>query len=287
MKGALVVIMTIAAACTPLIGGDNWSPDPQGGSAPTYKLVVIAGQSNALGPTATAGNLSGVTYPDDMPFAYKLSGVTDPPLWGESWYDEDGGLLRLNVKYDTSTCIGVEFTLGQRLEEVNPGQWRIAKLAVSSSGLEHWYPNSPYPASEVATLGNLLEQFVDYLTAAEAATDSQLKFMVWIQGEADASVEVQANQYVARMLLIRDYLWNNGFPAIRIVMGRLNDDFSGAYMSTVRAAMETLASDYPGFLLVDLDPYALQGDNIHYTVASILAMGPDFANAYFTYTGEI
>lgn len=219
-----------------------------------------------------------------MPYAYKLAGVADPPQWGES--DFSGGGLRLGVKFDASTCLGIEFTMGQRLDEVNTDKWRIAKLALSSSGLEHWYPNSPYPASEVPTIGNLWTQFLAYLAAAESATDSRLKFIAWIQGEADASSEAQANQYVTRMVQMRDSLWNNGFPGVRWLIGRLNINFTGTYAATVRAAQETLAADYAGFLLVDLDPFALQGDNIHYTVASALAMGDDFANSWFGYTGE-
>lgn len=238
------------------------------------KLFIVWGQSNATGATAGAGALSGVTYPSSMPYQYRIGAVANPPNWvNRGWLTLDRALGPDGVTY----YVGPEITCAQRLEEVEPGVWCIYKCSLSSSGMEHWHPDSTFPTLDPDGK-TAHDRMREEISAAQIAQGATAKFVLVMNGEADSANLTQANLYFDRMVAMRDFL-QGFFPDLMFVIGRLNDTFSGVQAAIVRAAQDALAAE-ADFYVVDLDAYAMNVDNIHYPIASHLAMGPDFANAY-------
>lgn len=235
-------------------------------------LVVLGGQSNAVG-TARVGLLPEelvLTEPYPLPYVAVFGGAANPPVL----MDHPAADLGMRATREGQLIFAAELTMGRALDAAAPGRWAIFKDALSSSCLEHWSPTGTYPTLAPP---NWFTQWIARTREAERETGSRVAAFVWIQGECDASQETSATRYGERLKTFVA-AFHAQFPGVPFVYGRLSRNFSGKYAAIVRAAQDELASE-PGFHLVDLDPYPLQSDRIHYTASAFLQMGPAFADA--------
>lgn len=242
---------------------------------PAQYLACGFGQSNLLG--ATAVSLAGVTYPATMQWKYRVGGVANPPTWVERGWTNLGLALGPD---NVTNYVGPFIDMAQRLEEVEPGQWELIELALSSSGMEHW-ASATFPTLDPDGI-SLRQRYRTMITDAQTARGLTAKFALAVNGEADSANETQANLYKQRMIDFRDYLQQE-VPDLRIIVARLNDSFSAPFSATVRTAQGELGAERD-FIVVSTDDYAMAGDNIHYPLASHLAMGRNYADAWFAST---
>ena len=170
---------------------------------------------------------------------------------------------------------GPELSFGRAVADVIPGQ-RIAliKHAIGGTNL--------YSDWNATTNGGDYLDFVETTHAAlqvltAAGLDYEIKGMLWMQGEADASPSASAAYKTNLQALIASVRQEFGVPAMPFVMG-LTYSSSG-----VRAAQLAVAAADPLVSAVDLSDLAATGlvtyDNIHLNTASQLEFGRRLAIA--------
>lgn len=259
---------SVVDACSP---HDSAAPvaTPDAPGVVEAGIVVLGGQSNALGTTVGTTALNNVVYPTHMLLAAQLG--TTPRM---AWHDWAG--LGARTTFDGTRMVGPEIDMGRRLEEHQPDRWSLLKVAVSSTSMEHWGPSSSYPSAT----DNLFTQLSSRMAAAEGARGARVYFLAWWQGEADAATVTSAEKWGTRMVAFRDALLPR-FPGLVVVFARINDDFSAPGATTLRAQQEWLAMQ-PGFVMIDVDDLAMNADRIHYPLASHLVVGRRFVDGYLS-----
>lgn len=242
-------------------------------------LAVVDGQSLAVGGTATQPLLD--SYLADNSFSVTgilyqahLSGVADPLVWGP---DRTWGAVGLRAQADGNTVIGPAIDMLRRLNDLEPGQWCGMTFGVSSSSLAtHWDPVGTFPATESK---RLFLQYVDAIKAAEDAQEATFRFSARFQQEADAATSTNANAWRYRMLAYRDALRKH-FPDVTIIIARPHIDSTTAFsVNTIRPSVEYLATQ-PGFAMVDMDPYTMGPDFVHFPASENLLFGRAFADKW-------
>ncbi len=232
------------------------------------KIAVLIGQSNQLGAAVGAQALNNQIYP---PLPYYDHIQIDPTEAVYNWAP-----LGLRLSYSGSYYVGPEIDLARRLEEVEPGQWVIFKFTISSTSIVHWLPATNYPSG----YPNVWTQLTGEMASASAAIQGDVRFVAWSIGETDASQQSSANVFQSRMITFHD-AWMPLFPTTeKFLVAQLHINNLAPGKPTIRTAQANLGA-LPGWGMVDLDGYALQGDNVHFTLASQFAMGSEFADAYF------
>src|SRR5574338_1507974 len=148
---------------------------------PRKRLVILGGQSNAVGVGNTA-NLTDSSYADVYPAVkYKwqvATGATNPPRYNTR--SNFGSLAPIQ-----SNLFGREASLGRTLNASESNVWYIAKFAVSeTSFVSHWLPTSTYPTSDPNGI-NLYTRFKNFVQTAISEADTDDVTLVWVHGESD------------------------------------------------------------------------------------------------------
>jgi hypothetical protein len=249
-------------------------PDAPPPIAGPRRLVVVAGQSNAVGTASTKL----ITIRPEVADPYDAVSFrqwwhtgdkTDPLTWsvvppGPLAPRDDGGVRKFSV----------ELSLMRDLDAARPGQWVGAKVAVGGTSLyTHWKVDGGYPAAE-----NLYHQMVDDIDATLADTGAILDTIVWIQGGEDALEPYSANAYAANVTdfiqALREHFgasWSG-----RFVFDKLSVRSSLPYQDIVRAQQAQVAADVPNVAMVDADDLDMPYPP-HYGADSYVTLGDRFA----------
>lgn len=239
-------------------------------------LVVVAGQSNALGYTLGAADL-----PPHLRKPIARAQIWDPAL-------------RTFVPLQPGTSTGSpnnranwgpEAQLAYRWSQEHPcGDLHVVKYARGETGLaadlddRDWSPSSHGEAWDNATYE------IDAAKAALKAKGVSLRLeaVFWMQGETDAQDGSKAPAYRQNFtdLVIRiRQRW--GDEATTVYVGQIDLPPGAKGWEEVRKAQAAAATSIPGVDLVDTDPFARQpADGVHFTGAGQIQLGDSFYELY-------
>jgi hypothetical protein len=225
------------------------------------ELVVVAGQSNALGFL-----LSGRDLP---PGAYR----PDPRV--RIWTDR--GFETMTPGANTGSpnnpqCWGPEVGYAHAwLAAHRIGTLHIVKYARGSTALAEgagcdWSPES----------GELFAKTTADVQAARRVMPARapVSAIVWMQGEQDAASEATARAYgrnLARALPRMRAEWAD--PATPVLFGRIG--LNWPFAALVRAAQAQVDAADPLAASVETSEYPLLPDGLHYAAAGQLRLGAD------------
>lgn len=273
--------------------------------AETRDLILVAGQSNAVGFDAYASELPADPADKDVLFWWRCG---DPPpdthdsTSGGKWThlqvqpratpwardSQEPGERQFGLKRQYGNFgkpeggFGPEMGLvrGLRAKEAKP--LAILKAAFSGTGLRtDWNPSDPGDG------GACYRALVSETKAAMAAASSQgiqlrLRALVWVQGESDANAQ-DAPDYEralgAMIAALRKDLNAPQLPALLSVNTRFGND-KNPFMPRIVEAQRALAASDPRCVYVDpTGAETLLPSRTHFTAAGTLEVGRRFAKA--------
>lgn len=226
-------------------------------------LVVVAGQSNALGYTLG---------PADLP-----SHLGAPPK--DVWiWEPASAFAPLRPGANTGSpnnpgAWGPEAQFAWRWREASCAPLYIVKHARGETGLaadpaqKDWSPASRGELWDTAT--------TELDNARKAAPAAGVTAILWMQGETDAAVPAKAAAYKANLAaLVREVRARWGGETVAIAQ----IDRRGGGWDQVRAAQASVAQR-PGLALIDTDAFPRQPDGVHLTGKAQVQLGDAFFEA--------
>lgn len=246
--------------------------------AVTGKLIIIAGQSNAVGQGVVLSADSGL----DLPTAF--TSVQLHTMWASTtgnpivWTTVATGNLQ---KYAANGVpnMGVELSLGRVLfngtgESPTSFPAFIGKMAISGSSLaDHWLPTANYPTGT-----NLFTQFVQYINDRQTESGEQLGAIVWIHGEADAGDATDSAAYQANLTAFAEALRAQFGNSFVFALNQLNVSSSLTHKAAVRSAQAAFVAGEVNAVMVNGDDLPMY-DGVHYNADNLVTLGYRFAHA--------
>lgn len=260
------------------VGGDvgvNLN-DQLGAPPPPRRLVVFAGQSNALG----LGVASGITnYPGiastfaAVQFVEQSTILVDPLSLTTDGPRDLGPRTKVVASQAIGTC-GVELSMMRDLAASGiSGTWFGAKQAIDGSGLENNWANPAWPT----TGGSMLTQFTAFIQEQLTRWSATLAGIVWIQGEADSGESPDAANYKTNLTSFFASL-RASFGAFPVVINRLSSNYFAQSLNTVRSLQESWVAEDGNAAIVYADDLAFR-DTAHFTDDAYSTLGSRLATA--------
>lgn len=230
-------------------------------SSAAYKVIVITGQSNAMG-FPTSGQ-----YPDaltqiyfDLLSRYHVETSADSG-WQHHSYHDTGRW-------------GCDMQLAKRIRSQDPdGPWVIVKTSRSGQSVTAWGSPSGGQWSRLDTM---------WSNVTTALPNVSVEAIVWAQGEKDATDATLAANYESRedtfFTDVRSLL--SAASDVPIYSVQIADSLPAASYpekDTVQAAKVNNANSRSDVTLIDASAYATR-DDVHYTGASQITIGDDIAD---------
>ena len=263
------------------------------------QVIILAGQSNAVGYGANASQLPPELYApqNDVLLWYEEGPINS--IHNPARRINSGGLF-VPLRYQTDTSYGTfggvtngfgpEIKLGRDTQDAPGHDVAIIKFAIDATSLAvDWDPDAA---------DSLYQQMIPRVNDALARLVAegyapQVRACAWMQGEWDARNAADAGHYAANLTeFIARLRTDLSAPDMGFVIGRLNSEiwrsFAGisqANLATVRAEQWTVAAAVPQTLLVDTDDVPQQSDHLHYSAAGQVELGARFAEACWALTG--
>lgn len=264
-----------AILCAVVAGVAASSPSA---AATVAHLLIVAGQSNAVGYAANANQLPSSLYKAqrDIPYQHNISGLLPTTTFTALRWLNDTGFASVFPKF----C-GPELSLARTIADAFPDtQFVVVKVAYSGTSLAYdWDPMRA--GSLYTTLTRTVSDVQADLTAR--GMTSVVDGMFWMQGESDATVLEWANAYQANLTaFIADCRAAFNAPQMPFVLGRINQVAGWTYGPTVRAAEVAVADADPLADWVNTDALPLFVDLVHYTGTGEVTLGDDMAASYLT-----
>ncbi len=239
-------------------------------------LIVVAGQSNALGYTLG---------PADLP-----PHLGTPIAKVQVWDPARRAFAPLQPGVNTGSpnnpgAWGPEAQLAFRWSRDHPcGDLRVVKYARGETGLastpndRDWSPSSH---------DDVWDQATSELDAAKAALKTQglslrVEAVFWMQGETDAQDAAKAAAYrqnLTDMVMRIRTRWGDGQTSVYV--GQIDRPPGSKGWERVRQAQAAVATAVPGVHLIDTDPLARQpADKVHFTASGQIQLGDGFYDQY-------
>ena len=270
-------------------------------------LIILAGQSNAVGFDAVASELVTDVRDQNVLFWWRCG---DPPpdnydsSSGASWTnlqtqskgeplsrnsgaegESSFGLKRQYGNFANSTGgFGPEIGFVRRLREMQPSRGiAVLKVAFSGTGMRtDW--NRADPGDGGACYRALLSEIRKSLAAArQAGIEMTPRAFLWVQGESDATA-VDAPNYAAALSSMLDGLRNDtstpDLPALIGVNVHFGNDKNQFMPKIIEAQKSVAANDSRHCRYVDTDgAQTLPPSQTHFTTEGTLEVGRRFADA--------
>lgn len=233
-----------------------------------HDALFTCGQSNDLGNAL----LADLPAPYDQPFPGVLMWNSSNPQYRSRAWEPLAPVYSADL-----TGFGSEVSLMRDLAAhpswPNPAVYKCARGSTSLA--VDWAP----------TTGPRWREMVDVYARAVAALPNtgdtlNVRAFVWIQGESDCIVEAHSLAYGANLTAfiaaVRSFF---GKPLLPVWIVRLSATLGppfGTYVNNVIAAQNAVAAADPHVHIV-APPSPLQGDNIHFTAAGLVAIGHTLA----------
>lgn len=241
--------------------------------ADTRRLIVIFGDSNAVGQGSTDQADNGFTvttpYTSVVHNATYATGVVDPP----TMIDVSTRALQ-PYAVGASPGFGLEIMLGRDLHQEGLLPY-IAKFAINGTTADDYKPASTYPS----TGGNLLARLFDYIDARIAEWGIPLSAVVASLGTNDASDATKASDYGTNITAVFDAIRSRYGEGVAVILPKIPATAAPTYTSTVRAAQVSYVSTDPLCVLIDNDDLTLT-DGYHFNADGYLSLGQRTAYAY-------
>lgn len=259
-------------------------------------LILVAGQSNAVGADANPTELphseldkdvmfwwrTGDPPPDkhDSTSARKWTHLQPQPL-GDPKQPRDGKARQWGNFSHPDGGFGPEIGLGRTLaakDKANGGRLAIVKAAFSGTGIRRdWDPKSEGES------GACYRALIEETKAAKAAAEAQgLKLRVraftWVQGESDAN-KANAEHYEKALREMIAALRKDLDAPDMIALLAINTRFGGGkntYMPRITEAQKAVAAMDARCSYVDTSNATI-ANNVHYDAAGTLLVGRLFA----------
>jgi hypothetical protein len=280
----------------------------------TRDLIILSGQSNAVGFDAVASELVRDERDSDVLFWWRCG---DPPpdrhdsTSGLDWISlqpqsKGTPLLRnsgeagevsfgLKRQYGNFASVsggfGPEFGFVRRLREIQPERrLAILKVAFSGTGMRtDW--NKEDPGDGGACYRALVSELQRSLSAGrERGIDFRPRAFLWVQGESDANASDVSNYGKALASMIEGLRIEIGSPHLPAFIG-VNVHFGNGknqFMPLVVEAQKSIAAHDPGRCrYVDTDgAETLLPSRTHFTTHGTLEVGRRFADALVEFEGR-
>ena len=240
------------------------------------QVVILAGQSNALGQSTDPANLSGdyADYGDEFPgvrIVQQLQCPSDDGAaacafeWG--WHDT---IARTNSQGEFGPEVGIVRSIPNIQTH---GETYLVKCATGATDLANDW-------AEDATTGYVLysrmKAWLENRTAQLSAWADgyEVVGMIWVQGEADSTVEAEANAYETNLnSFIAQARTDFNNATMPFIIARLNADNVAAFAATIRTAQDAVGAADSNVTVVNPDDIALDVDNVHYTEDGYAELG--------------
>lgn len=288
MRVPAIVLLTLV-----LIGG-GWV---HGAEKLVRDLILVAGQSNAVGYDAKPGELPKSEADQHVLFWWRCG---DPPpdkhdsTSGSRWTHlqpqplGEPMLPKQDRQYGNFAQkeggFGPEIGLGRTLFEMEKRPLAIVKGAFSGTGIDRdWRPDD---AGEHGACYRALVEEVQGATAAakEMGVELRPRAIVWVQGESDAN-GTDAPLYAARLRAMLAALRKEiGAPDL-VALIAVNTKFGNGknqFMPRIVEQQKLLAKDEPLCIYVDTSEAPI-ANAAHYDTQGTLLIGRLFAEALLEY----
>jgi hypothetical protein len=172
---------------------------------------------------------------------------------------------------------GLELSLAYRLDSLLPGNIYINKYAIGSSYL---YADPTLDWNAVSTeelyyrFKNMRSRALDKLSSCVV-----VEYVVWYQGEKDASSLTASNVYAANLNNFIDSV-NTLTDSCKFYCVRIHEDMANIgypYHDTIRSSQYSVFQNHYNTELVTVDDYSLQTDSIHLNVQGEIDLGEKLA----------
>lgn len=242
-------------------------------NAKNYKIVILAGQSNAVGQAKTK----------DFLIEYKQL-QTNIKIWDGSECDDfmKNKWMCVQTGFGTDTArTGSEISFAKAITQKFPNDSiRIIKAAWSATSIaECWLS----PSVGIGYRGNFYRNFFDM--SVNPALQSiinhgntyEIAGILWMQGESDALTLPFANAYGYNLThFIQDLRKDLETSAMPFIIAKIDDSPTWPYCAIVRQAEDSVATNIPNIGIFDTKDF--ETDGAHYYPAGIIKIGIGFAN---------
>lgn len=256
-------------------------------------LILVAGQSNAVGFDAKPSELSSSPIDQEVLFWWRCG---DPPpddhdsvsmsRWTHlqpqslgSPKKPKGGRQYGNFA-QAEGGFGPEIGLARTLRQNSEQRLAIVKAAFSGTGMRtDWNPE------DTGDGGACYRSLVAETKAAIAAAESdgiklRIRALAWVQGESDANARDAENYTQALTKMLKSLRHDLAAPEL-IAMLAVNTRFGGgnnAYMPKIIESQQAVAAADKLCVYVDTSAASI-ANNVHYDAAGTLEVGRMFAEA--------
>jgi len=281
-------------------------------AVPDRRLLIVAGQSNAVGagalfdpvPASTyfqAPYLNGADSHDLLSWSSVVGASEAPPGVGPVALDTPqpccntatGAVAPIEVP-----LFGPEIGLARQIWADTGNPVTIVKSAVGGTSLyKDWNPsNGSWSGTHPGLYGTMINQVKSVMSydAAHGQLDV-IDAAYWIQGETDAETTLWANSYqsnLSRFIAdVRSNLPMNAAAPFVLGQENVTESINNASLtaaqktaqlagnSAVRAADQWAATYLPNVIMVDTTSLARGPDHLHLTNLSEITLGQELAQA--------
>lgn len=233
--------------------------------------MIWAGQSNAMA--------EGLTFFPRLVRRRNINAARDntkasgPVREQTAWGPIDDAYLVTSLR-----SIGIEAMV--QLNEERGISGHLLNSAYSGAGflvgdgstVDRWIPPSRNSGTGGEAYDRLITLVNDTRTNEPAGTARSRTWFLWCHGETDALNATGAGDYEANLsALIDDYIADTGDTDLRIAIVQLPSGYDGgsdpADRATIRAAQAAVVAAKSNAHLIDVDAFALQPDDVHYSQA--------------------
>jgi len=268
--GSCFVILVVTVVC--LLSAE------QARAQTHYQLVILAGQSNAVGA-------AGATDLNDLPT------ILRNPQQDVLFVSNGGGLFSgpTDLQPGSGTGddgFGPEVSFGRAVADARPNEnFGIVKHALSATDLEvQWNPTG-------SIYGQMLNTVNRATNSITAGNDTfEITGFIWVQGEADANRQ-QGPTYNANLTNFIAEVRSDFGADMPFFVVQLSDNQvygANAHDELVRQAQQDVAAADANTFLLDTDgpEFIINGapDNLHYTTEGQVVLGEALASSYLAVT---
>jgi hypothetical protein len=235
-------------------------------------VYLLGGQSNMVG----------VGQASALPPSLRVA-QDDVWIYWSGWPAWRGLQPSSDYSSGSGSYMGPEVSFGRAMADAHPGrEVYLIKHAVGGTDLaSYWYPGTE---DSDPSMGEGYRVWLDTVHGGLAeledqGVDYEVAGMIWMQGEADASVESWAHAYQDNLLSFIDRVREDvGVDDMPFSLGLIDCDGLVAWRETVRTAQQAVADGSPlvhAFETEDLGAYPY--DACHYQGLGQRVMGERFA----------
>ncbi|KAL2939317.1 hypothetical protein RDABS01_000149 [Bienertia sinuspersici] len=237
------------------------------------QIFILSGQSNMSGRggvvkySETFQQWDGVVPLECQPHPSILR-LNAQLLWEE-------GHEPLHVDIDTQKVCGVGpgMPFANTVRERVGGALGLVPCAIGGTAINEWARGTPLYNNMVKRAN---------VAVAKGGDGSEIKALLWYQGESDTLTEVDADAYKKRMeKFISDVRKDLHLPMLPIIQVALASGLDEKFTEKVREAQ--LEIEIPNVVCVDAKGLDLQDDNLHLSTKGQVQLGQMLADAYLSH----